>query len=119
MKRIILSISALAFLLTSCSNEEGTPMEPMTASELKLVTTSNTTGKVSYSNLLESTTTAKILTVNSLDADGAYFNSETDEILGDKKVGPGKNLVLLLLGDIAYLQTQSLRRAQAIGPGNA
>lgn len=81
MKRIILSISALAFLLTSCSNEEGTPMEPMATSELKLVTTSNTTGKVSYSNLLESTTVAKSLTVNGLDADGAYFNSETDEFM--------------------------------------
>ena len=81
MKRIILSISALAFLLTSCSNEEGTPMEPMTTSELKLVTTSNTTGKVSYSNLLESPTVAKTLTVNGLDADGAYFNSETDEFM--------------------------------------
>jgi hypothetical protein len=81
MKRIILSISALAFLLTSCSNDEGTPMEPMATSELKLVTTSNTTGKVSYSNLLESTTVAKSLTVNGLDADGAYFNSETDEFM--------------------------------------
>lgn len=81
MKRIILSISALAFLLTSCSNDEGTPMEPMATSELKLVTTSNTTGKVSYSNLLESPTVAKSLTVNGLDADGAYFNSETDEFM--------------------------------------
>lgn len=81
MKRIILSISALAFLLTSCSNEEGTPMESMTTSELKLVTTSNTTGKISYSNLLESPTVAKSLTVNGLDADGAYYNSETDEFM--------------------------------------
>lgn len=81
MKRIILSISALAFLLTSCSNDEGTPMEPMATSELKLVTTSNTTGKVSYSNLLESPTVANSLTVNGLDADGAYFNSETDEFM--------------------------------------
>lgn len=81
MKRIILSISALAFLLTSCSNDEGTPMELMATSELKLVTTSNTTGKISYSNLLESPTVAKSLTVNGLDADGAYFNSETDEFM--------------------------------------
>lgn len=56
-------------------------MAPAANSELKLVTTSNTTGKVSYSNLLESTTTAKSLTVNGLDADGAYFNSETDELI--------------------------------------
>jgi PBP1b-binding outer membrane lipoprotein LpoB len=81
MKRIILSISALAFLLTSCSNDEGTPMEPMATSELKLVTTSNTTGKVSYVDLIKTPTTTKSLTVNGLDADGAYFNSETDEFM--------------------------------------
>jgi len=81
MKRIILSISAVTFLLASCSNEEGTIMEPMTSPELKLVTTSNTTGKVSYLNLLEPSAIVKALTVNSLDADGAYFNSETDELM--------------------------------------
>ncbi|CAM4244709.1 LVIVD repeat-containing protein [Flavobacterium terrigena] len=81
MKRIILSISALTILLTSCSDNETTPMEPMTKPELKLITTSNTTGKVSFTNLLESTTTAKSLTINGLDADGAYFNSETDELM--------------------------------------
>lgn len=81
MKRIILSISAVAFLLTSCSNEEGTIMEPTASPELKLITTSNTTGKVSFTNLLETSLTAKTLTVNSLDADGAYFNSETDELM--------------------------------------
>jgi hypothetical protein len=53
----------------------------MATSELKLVTTSNTTGKISYSNLLESPTAAKTLTVNGLDADGAYYNSETDEFM--------------------------------------
>lgn len=81
MKRIILSFSALAFLLTSCSNDEGTPMEPMATSELKLVTTSNTTGKVSYVDLVKTPTTTKTLTLNGLDADGAYFNSETDEFM--------------------------------------
>ncbi len=81
MKRIILSISALAFLLTSCTDEEGTPMTAMTNPELKLVTTSNTTGKVSYVDLIKTPTTTKTLTVNGLDADGAYFNSETDELM--------------------------------------
>lgn len=81
MKRILLSISALALFLTSCSDEEGMPTAPTTASELKLVTTSNTSGKVSYINLLETTPSAKSLTVNGVDADGAYFNSETDELM--------------------------------------
>lgn len=82
MKRILLSISALTLLLTSCSDEEGMPeAAPTTTSELKLVTTSNTSGKVSYMNLLETSATAKSLTINGADADGAYFNSETDELL--------------------------------------
>lgn len=81
MKRIILSISALSFLLTSCSDDDSTPMTTMTNSELKLVTTSNTSGKVSYLNLLETTPTAKSLTINGADADGANFNSETDELM--------------------------------------
>lgn len=85
MKRIILSISALAFLLTSCSDDEEIltlPVAPITTiPEFKLVTTSNTTGKVSYVNLLEASPTPKSLTINGLDADGAYFNSETDELI--------------------------------------
>ena len=82
MKRIILSISALAFLLTSCSDEEGTTMSTaMKNPELKLVTTSNTTGKVSYVDLIKTPTTTKTVTINGLDADGAFFNSETDELM--------------------------------------
>lgn len=81
MKRIFLSISALAFLLTSCTDEEGTPTTSATSPELKLVTTSNTTGKVSFVDLIKTPTTTKTLTINGLDADGAYFNSETDELM--------------------------------------
>ena len=81
MKRIILSISALALFLTSCSNDEVAQITPLVNSELKLVTTSNTTGKVSYINLLETTPTAKSVTINGIDADGAFFNSETDELM--------------------------------------
>ena len=88
MKRIILSISALTLLVTSCSSdEEGMATAPVappvttTTPELKLVTTSNTTGKVSYINLLESSPVAKSLTINGADADGAYFNSTTDELM--------------------------------------
>lgn len=81
MKRIILSISALTLFLASCSDNESMPMQAMTNPELKLITTSNTSGKVSFTNLLESTPSVKSLTINSLDADGAYFNSETDELI--------------------------------------
>lgn len=86
MKRIIFSISALALLLTSCSNDDETPITPTTpetpaSPELKLVTTSNTTGKISYCNLLTSVTAAKSFTLIGSDSDGAYFNSSTDELI--------------------------------------
>ncbi len=85
MKRIIVTISALSFLFLSCSEDDSmpiTPLAPIQATpELKLVTTSNTTGKVSYINLLESSPSAKSLTINGADADGAYFNNKTDELI--------------------------------------
>ena len=81
MKRFILTISSFALFLNSCSNDDETTMTPTANSELKLVTTSNTSGKVSFTDLLKSTTTASSLTVNGLDADGAYFDSETDELM--------------------------------------
>ncbi|SEP61302.1 hypothetical protein [Flavobacterium urocaniciphilum] len=81
MKTFFYSITAVtALLLTSCSDNDDMSMS-VSNPELKLVTTSNTTGKVSYVNLLESMPTAKTLTIGSLDSDGAYFNSETDELI--------------------------------------
>lgn len=81
MKTFFYSISAvMALMLVSCSDNDDMAM--MTPNpELKLVTTSNTTGKVSFINLLESMPLAKSLTIGSLDSDGAYFNSETDELI--------------------------------------
>ena len=80
MKTFFFSISAvMAILLTSCSEDDDMMMAQN--QELKLVTTSNTTGKVSFINLLENMPVAKSLTIGSLDSDGAYFNSETDELI--------------------------------------
>lgn len=81
MKSTLFSITALALFATSCSDEVGMLSKPISNPELKLVTTSNTSGKVSYTNLLAASATVKSLTINGLDADGAYFNSETDELM--------------------------------------
>lgn len=80
MKTFFFSISAvMALFLGSCSEDDDMMM--VQNQELKLVTTSNTTGKVSFLNLLETMPVAKSLTIASLDSDGAYFNSETDELI--------------------------------------
>lgn len=71
----------LAFIpaLFSCSNDDNstTPSNP----ELRLVTSSNTSGKVSYTDLMESLPTVKSFTIGSLDTDGVFYDSERDEIL--------------------------------------
>ena len=71
----------LAFIpaLFSCSNDDNstTPSNP----ELRLVTSSNTSGKVSYTDLMESSPTVKSFTIGSLDTDGVFYDSERDEIL--------------------------------------
>lgn len=80
MKTFFFSISAvMALFLGSCSEDDDMMM--VQNQELKLVTTSNTTGKVSFLNLLETMPVVKSLTIASLDSDGAYFNSETDELI--------------------------------------
>lgn len=67
---------ALLALLVSCSDDDSA-----STPELKLVTASNTSGKISYTDLLMASPTAKTLTVGSLDADGIYYDSATDEVL--------------------------------------
>lgn len=82
MKNLFLSISVATLLFASCSDNDDQQSENSESSaEFKLVTTSNTSGKVSHSNLLENPSVAKLFTINSLDSDGAYFNSETDELI--------------------------------------
>lgn len=83
MKKLFYSLTVLSIILSSCSNDDDDTMmsNPTPTPEAKLITTSNTTGKVSYLDLLSSTATAKSLTIQSMDADGSYYNSETDELI--------------------------------------
>ncbi|MEN9335576.1 MAG: hypothetical protein RLZZ500_563 [Bacteroidota bacterium] len=78
MKKKLLLL-AFAPALFSCSNDDNasTPTTP----ELRLVTSSNTSGKVSYTDLMETTPTVKSFAIGSLDTDGVFYDSERDEIL--------------------------------------
>ncbi len=76
MKKVFFT-GALLALLVACNDDDSATVAP----ELKLVTASNTSGKISYTDLLATTTTSNTLSVGSIDADGIYYNSETDEIL--------------------------------------
>lgn len=76
MKNLFLSISIIGFLAVSCSNDDDS-----TNGELKLVTSSNTSGKVSFTNLLSSPSDIRTLSISSTDADGVYFDSDADELI--------------------------------------
>lgn len=76
MKNFFISAAVIGLLTVSCTNDDDSSSD-----ELKLVTTSNTSSKVSYTNYLSSVSEAKSFTVASADADGAYFDSESDEFI--------------------------------------
>lgn len=75
MKNLLITISAIGFLFLSCDNDDDS-----SDNELKLVTTSNTSGKVSFTNILTSSA-PQSLTVAGTDSDGAYFDSDDDELI--------------------------------------
>lgn len=79
MKNLFISCTFIAVSLTSCSNDND---DNSTANpELTMVTSSNTSGKVSYINLLEATAMVKSFTISSLDAEGISYDSATDNII--------------------------------------
>ncbi|SHI83018.1 hypothetical protein [Flavobacterium terrae] len=83
MKNLFLTLSVFTLTLGACSdddnNSQNNPSAP--ASELKLITGSNTSGKVSFTNLLETSPTVKSLTVSGLDSDGTYYDSTNDQLI--------------------------------------
>ena len=78
MKKTIL-LSVLACSLLSCSDDD--TMTQMSDSELKLVTSSNTTGMISFTNLLLVNPDPISLTVNGTDNDGIFYDSTSDELI--------------------------------------
>lgn len=78
MKNLFISSALLILLFASCDNTDSNSTAP---AELNLVTSSNTSGKVTYTNLLATMPIVKSYTVASTDAEGISYNGETDEII--------------------------------------
>lgn len=76
MRKTLLTASLLSVFLFSCSNDDNASNK-----QLKLFTTSNTTGKVSVTDLSMATPMTYSFTVASTDADGAYYFSNSDEFI--------------------------------------
>lgn len=76
MKKVFIPILVLGFAFLSCENDDDSSND-----ELKLITASNTSGKISYANLLSSSATVYSFTIGGTDADGSYYDSENDELI--------------------------------------
>ncbi len=79
MKKLIYLTALVSVSLISCSDDNDTTA--MSTAELKLVTSSNTTGKISYTDLMQVNPSPVSLTVNGIDSDGIYYDSESDQVI--------------------------------------
>lgn len=79
MKKMLALGTLLSIVLVSCSDDDS--MSSQSNPELKLVTSSNTSGKISFVDLLSTNPSAVSFTVNGADSDGIYYNSLSDEII--------------------------------------
>ncbi|GGA73502.1 hypothetical protein GCM10008015_12670 [Flavobacterium palustre] len=77
MKNLFFSCAVVAMAFVSCDNDDA----PVSNPELTLVTSSNTSGKVTYVNLLEPNAMVKSFTISSLDAEGVSYNPKTDTLI--------------------------------------
>ncbi|MGM8362616.1 hypothetical protein ACSV4D_11945 [Flavobacterium sp. ARAG 55.4] len=77
MKNLFISCAVLILSLSSCSNDD----KEMKDKELVLVTSSNTSGKVTYVNLEEPSPMVQSFTIASLDAEGISYDPDTDNII--------------------------------------
>lgn len=78
MKNLFISSALLILVFTSCDNSDSDNNSP---AELNLVTSSNTSGKITYTNLLAATPMVKSFTVASVDAEGISYDSESDAVI--------------------------------------
>lgn len=76
-KNLFSAVILSSILFMSCSDDDNM----QTVSEVKLFTSSNTSGMVSITDLLPSTPTVQGFSVNSTDADGIHYYSSSDEII--------------------------------------
>lgn len=80
--RKFLSLSALIFLVVSCSDDDSYTEELiMEMSYARLVTTSNTSGMLSYQDLLDSNGTVYSFALNGTDNDGIHLDENSMDII--------------------------------------
>lgn len=81
MKTNLLFIAVLTASILSCNNDDDMPSTIPVESEFKLVTASNTSGRVTVSDLSQSIPSVMSFMIPSTDADGVYYDSDLDEII--------------------------------------
>lgn len=83
MKNLFLTLLVFALTLGACSDDNDNEQNNFqtTNSELKLITGSNTSGKISFTNLLDSSPLVKSLSVMGVDSDGTYYDSNSDQLI--------------------------------------
>ncbi|KAF2513894.1 hypothetical protein [Flavobacterium foetidum] len=78
MKKLFITSAFLFIIFTSCDSNDS---ENTNSTEAVLVTSSNTSGKITYQDLLSTSAMVKSFTIASLDAEGVSYNSDTDAII--------------------------------------
>jgi hypothetical protein len=76
MRKTIFTTALLSLAFVSCSDSDNDSKK-----EFKLFTTSNTTGKVSVTDMSMATPITYSFSVASMDADGAFYFNDTDELI--------------------------------------
>lgn len=79
MKKMFALGTLLSLIAVSCTDDDS--MSSQSNPELKLVTSSNTTGKISFVDLLSTNSSVFSFSVNGTDNDGIYYNSFSDEVI--------------------------------------
>lgn len=77
MKNLFISSALLILLFASCDNNDSNS----NSSEATLVTSSNTSGKISYLDLAKPNSMVKSFTIASLDAEGISYDTESDAVI--------------------------------------
>lgn len=77
MKTNFLLMSVVMTSLFSCSSDSDSNSDK----DVKIVTSSNTSGKITYTNLSEQMPMVINLTIGSMDTDGIFYDSMSDEIV--------------------------------------
>lgn len=81
MKNLFITSAFLVLLFASCDSNDSDNNNSTDTPELTLVTSSNTSGKITYTDLLAAAPMVKSFTIASLDAEGISYNSETDAVI--------------------------------------